>query len=314
MNPTVSVIMSVYNGEPYLHEAIESIINQTFTDFEFIIINDGSTDSSGEIITDYKEKDSRIYMVDQGNTGLTKALNKAIKMAKGKYLARQDADDISKENRLEIQYNYLEQHKNIVLLGTGAYLIDENGEIFYKYNVIEGSEKLKKKLNNNNQFIHGSIMVRSSVMKKIGWYNENFRKAQDYELFLRISKNYLVNNLNTPLYKLRIWSQSISESDAFDQQLMGYIARYLNSENSSLTQKEFKNIEKRYRSELYLKNKIKITVNLAKAERLKLKGDYKGYFKIIFNNFKKFPSIKNFIHFIMFFYNLIYYKLVGYDI
>ncbi len=130
-NPKVSVIMSVYNGDKYLREAIESILNQTFTDFEFIIVNDGSTDNSLEIIESYD--DERIKTINnKKNIGLTKSLNKALKFAKGKYIARQDADDVSLPNRFEKQVEYLDSHPEVALVGTSVYLIDENGKIIGK--------------------------------------------------------------------------------------------------------------------------------------------------------------------------------------
>ena len=123
--------MSVYNGEKYLREAIESILNQTFTDFEFLIVNDGSTDSSLEIILSYPDERIRVIRNDR-NIGLTKSLNKALQQAKGEYIARQDADDISLQNRFEEQLIYLEKHPEVALLGTSAYKIDERGEILAK--------------------------------------------------------------------------------------------------------------------------------------------------------------------------------------
>jgi glycosyltransferase involved in cell wall biosynthesis len=101
----------VYNGERFLREAVESILNQTFEDFEFIIINDGSTDRTGEILNSYK--DERLKIFNQPNRGLTKSLNRALKLSQGKYIARQDADDISEPNRLEVQVTYLEFHPEV---------------------------------------------------------------------------------------------------------------------------------------------------------------------------------------------------------
>jgi glycosyltransferase involved in cell wall biosynthesis len=125
-NPKLSVIMSVHNGEKYLREAIESILNQTFTDFKFIIINDGSTDNSLAIIRSYDDK--RIRILNNGtNIGLTKSLNKALKQAKGKYIARQDADDVSLPDRFEAQLKYFVQYPEVALLGTSTYIINQEG-------------------------------------------------------------------------------------------------------------------------------------------------------------------------------------------
>lgn len=200
-NPTISVIMSVYNGKEYLRESIESILNQTFTDFEFIIIDDGSTDNSLKIIQ--KFNDTRIRIIEnKNNIGLTKSLNKALQQATGKYIARQDADDISLPNRFKEQVNYLNNHPEIVLLGTNIYLIDENSKIIGKRITSEkpNINKLKKK----NQFTHGSVMYKNEIISQLGGYNELFKYSQDYELWLRITKYHNVRNLTQLLYKSRL--------------------------------------------------------------------------------------------------------------
>ena len=120
-DPKISVVMAVYNGEKYLREAIDSILNQTFKDFEFIIVNDGSTDRTREILESFI--DPRIVLIHQEHMGLTKSLNRGIALAKGKYIARQDADDISMAERLEKQFNFLESHENVALLGTAGHII-----------------------------------------------------------------------------------------------------------------------------------------------------------------------------------------------
>ena len=199
-NPKISVIMSVYKGEKYLSEAIESILNQTITDFEFIIVNDGSTDNSLDIIQSYDDERIKI-LNNEKNIGLTKSLNKALKQANGEYIARQDADDISLPNRFEEQIKYLEKHLEVALLGTIAYLIDKKGKIVGKRVVL--AKPSLKDLFKDNQFIHGSVMFKKEVIEKLGGYNELIRYSQDYELWLRIAKHYDVRNLTQLLYKLR---------------------------------------------------------------------------------------------------------------
>ena len=204
--PKVSVIMSVYNGEKYLREAIESILNQTFTDFEFIIVNDGSTDNSLEIIQSYNDERIRIIN-NEKNIGLTKSLNKALKQAKGEYIARQDADDISLPNRFEEQMGYFEEHQEVVLLGTTVYLIDENGKIVGKRIVL--AKPTIKDIFKENHFNHGSVMFKKEIVNQLGGYNELIRYSQDYELWLRIAKSYEVRNLTQLLYKLRSHDENI---------------------------------------------------------------------------------------------------------
>ena len=171
LKPLITVLMSVYNGERYLHEAIESILNQTFTDFEFLIINDGSTDSTRDIITSYT--DSRIRLIDnEQNIGLTKSLNKGIDLARGKYIARMDADDISMPERLEVQYNFLEKNIEYSLVSSGAYLIDENnnqiGELYRPYNY----EMILGYIFFFNPIIHPSVLFEKKEIIECGKYNE----------------------------------------------------------------------------------------------------------------------------------------------
>jgi len=223
MNPKISVVMSVYNGEKHLRGSIESILNQTFTDFEFIIVNDGSTDASLEIIKSYD--DARIRTINnEKNIGLTKSLNKATKKARGEYIARQDADDISLPNRLELQLEFLEKHPDVALLGTGIYVIDEKGDKIEK-RIMHPNPK--KSLLKGNRFIHGSVMLRRSVIDELGAYNETLKYSQDYELWLRMSKKYDVRNVTAPLYKLRMHKGSILSKNIEEQQMYAVLAQKL---------------------------------------------------------------------------------------
>jgi glycosyltransferase involved in cell wall biosynthesis len=215
--------MSVYNGEQHLRESIESILNQTFTNFEFIIVNDDSTDNSPEIIKSYDDARTRIIN-NEKNIGLTKSLNKAIKQTRGEYIARQDADDISLPNRLELQHKFLEKHPDVALLGTGIYVINENGDEIEK-RIMHPHPKTS--LLKGNRFIHGSVMFRKSVIDELGAYNETLKYSQDYELWLRLSKKYNVRNLTAPLYKLRMHRGSILSKKVEEQQMYAVLAQKL---------------------------------------------------------------------------------------
>ncbi len=218
--PKISVIMSVYNGERYLRDAIDSILQQTFTDFEFIIVDDASTDSSLSIIRGYP--DSRIRVIANGeNIGLTRSLNKAIEQARGEYIARQDADDISLPARFQEQISYLEKHPDVVMLGTSVYRIDEEGRVVGK---IIPPSKPGRKLLKRNHFSHGSIMVRKAVLDRLGGYNELFRYGQDYELWLRITRHNQARNLKKILYKLRFHRESIGTTRREESLLCHYLA------------------------------------------------------------------------------------------
>lgn len=204
--PKISVIMSVYNGEKFLKEAIDSILNQTFTDFEFIIVNDGSSDNSLDILQSYN--DDRIRIINnKKNIGLTKSLNKALKKAKGEYIARQDADDISLTERFEKQMKFFENNPNVVLLGTNVYFIDKEGNIVVKYSVIE-----RPTLDDfvvSNQLVHGSAIFRKEIINKVGAYNEQMFYSQDYEFWIRIAMEYEIRNLKEILYKLRNHGENV---------------------------------------------------------------------------------------------------------
>ena len=226
-NPKISVIMSVYNGERYLREAIDSILNQTFADFEFIIVNDGSTDSSPEIIRSYD--DERIRVINnETNIGLTKSLNKAITEARGEYIARQDADDISLPNRFEEQTMYFKHYPETALLGTSKYVIDEDGKILGKR---VSPANPSKSLLKANVLTHGSVMFKKAIVDELGGYNEILRYSQDYELWLRIAKHYEVRNLKQVLYKSRHHSENVRLTNAEEATLHIFLIRRLANNN-----------------------------------------------------------------------------------
>ena len=206
----VSVIMSAYNNQEFVSQAIESILNQTFANFEFIIVNDGSSDNTEKIIAQYQKRDSRIIIINQENNGLTKSLNTAIHNAKGEYVARQDADDVSYLNRLQEQINFLENNKDIGFVGCSCEIIDEGGK-FLNYFCIKNDPKANiSKLRKNNIFCHGSMMFRRTMLEKVSGYREFFKYAQDYDLYLRLIESTLPGTINKILYRRRITLESIS--------------------------------------------------------------------------------------------------------
>lgn len=197
----ISAVMSVFNNEKYVQESIESVLNQTFKDFEFIIVNDGCTDQTGEILKKY-EQNSQIKIIEnKKNIGLTKSLNKALKVAMGKYIARQDADDISLPERFKKQVEFLENNPEIKILGTFAYGINDTGEILREDTAPISSAVIKKNLIKNNSFIHPSVMIRKDILNKVGPYNEKFETTQDYELWFRILK--VAKGANLPLFLIK---------------------------------------------------------------------------------------------------------------
>jgi len=226
-NPKISVVMSVYNGEKHVREAIDSILNQIFGDFEFIIINDGSTDRTKEILESFK--DPRIVLIHQENMGLVKSLNKGIALAKGKYIARQDADDISMANRLEQQFKFLERHQSIALLGTWAYIIDQGGKALQKITYPCDYATIEKGLKRQNYFCHGSVVFRRKAFFELGGYREFFSSSQDYDLWLRFAEKFEVANLSNLLYKRRIDKNAFTLRNIVLQTRMRIFARQLAS-------------------------------------------------------------------------------------
>ena len=220
--PRISIVMSVYNSEKYLREAIDSILKQTFKDFEFIIINDGSTNGTREILESYN--DPRIILIHQENMGLTKSLNKGIARAKGQYIARQDADDISHPERLEKQIDFLERHMNVTLLGTAIEMIDEKGTYLYAVKPPTSDSSVRKGIKQKNYFCHGSIMFRRQSFFELGGYREFFFTTQDYDLWLRFIEKFEARNLPTLLYKHRISSISTSLKNIVYQRRMAIFA------------------------------------------------------------------------------------------
>jgi GT2 family glycosyltransferase/radical SAM superfamily enzyme YgiQ (UPF0313 family)/Tfp pilus assembly protein PilF len=222
--PKISVVMSVFNGASYLEEAITSILQQTFASFELIIVNDASTDATPEILG--KFDDCRIRVItNPGNLGLTKSLNIGMEAARGKYIARMDADDISLPHRLELQWQFLEKHTDYALVGSPYYQMDEQGRISGLIRVLTGDADLKAGLKQQNWFGHGSVMMRREALQQVGGYDEHFTYAQDYDLWLRMSEHFHLANLEEPLYCWRVSASCISQSKIKEQEYFAGLAR-----------------------------------------------------------------------------------------
>ena len=208
--PLISVVMSVYNGEKYLAEAIKSILSQTYKSFEFIIINDGSTDKSLEIIHHYQELDDRIVLISRENRGLIASLNEGIKKAQGKYIARMDADDSSLPTRLEEQVEFMENNTDIGISGCAVIRFGENIKTLYG-SLLKNNEAIKSELLFSSPFAHPSvIMSRKVILKYNLFYDNNFLHAEDFELWTRMAKVTKMANLSKPLLKYRVVASSIT--------------------------------------------------------------------------------------------------------
>ncbi|MBR0239487.1 MAG: glycosyltransferase [Thermoguttaceae bacterium] len=208
----ISVVMSVYNGERYLALAIESILKQTFNDFEFIIVDDGSTDRSQKIIRKYEKKDSRIRVLVQENQGLAAALNNGIAMARGKYIARMDDDDISLPNRLELQYNYMEAHSEIVASSGLAIIINKWGDEYEEWRTEENSSKIDSRHIDEGctSLCHPASIIRKAAWEAVGGYSSDLKYAQDLDLWLKLGEHGVLANLSVPLVLYRLHSNSAS--------------------------------------------------------------------------------------------------------
>jgi glycosyltransferase involved in cell wall biosynthesis len=202
--------MSVYNAEKYLNEAIQSILTQTYTNFEFIIINDGSTDGSLEIIQEYMNKDERIVVISRENKGLPYSLNEGIDIAKGKYIARMDADDISLPTRFKEQVEFMENNLDIGVCGSWIKVFGENVKTSTTKRPSEHNE-LKTRLLFSVCFAHPTVMIRKDILVSNNLkYNLEYVNSQDYELWNRISEVTKMTNIQKVLLKYRISSNSIT--------------------------------------------------------------------------------------------------------
>jgi len=198
--------MSVYNGEKYLKQSIDSVLMQTFDDFEFIIINDGSTDSTLDILNSYSDK--RIKLISRENKGLIHSLNQGLSRSSGEYIARQDADDISELDRFAKQIEFMNSH-GIDFVGTSATIIDEDGRFVKK--ILKPNQVTDSYFFKANPFVHGSVMFKKSILNDFSvWYNQDMLYMEDYDFFWRISKKYNCANIQLALYKWRYHSNSIS--------------------------------------------------------------------------------------------------------
>jgi glycosyltransferase involved in cell wall biosynthesis len=213
--PKISVLMPVYNGEKYLKEAIESILNQTFNDFEFLIINDGSTDNSENIIKSYN--DQRIKLIqNEKNIGLINTLNKGFDLCCGEYIARMDSDDISTPDRLEKQLKFLDQNKNTDICGSLIRTFGEVNSSIFRYPMRHDS--IKATLLFKCSIAHPSVMLRKSAIQGF-YFDSSYKHAEDYELWTRLSKNLKLFNIQEVLLLYRMHSDQVSQFFCEEQKI-----------------------------------------------------------------------------------------------
>lgn len=209
--PLVSVIMTAYNAEKYIGEAIESILNQTFRQYEFLIIDDCSTDSTGKIIDEYAKRDGRIKAIhNPENLYISKATNLAISLSQCDILAKMDADDIALSRRLERQYDFLQKNSDVAVVGAHMEIIDERGEHICYRRYLPTDAELREKMFRYSPVAQPTVMYRKSAIIAFGCYSPVYAPAEDLNLWFRVGTQYKFANIQEVLLKYRFFSNSSS--------------------------------------------------------------------------------------------------------
>jgi GT2 family glycosyltransferase len=217
--------MSVFNGERFLAEAVDSVLNQSFLDFEFIVIDDGSTDGSGGILDSYQERDSRLRVYHQDNKGRVESLNWGCSIARGKYIARMDADDISIRDRLMWQVDFMEEHPEVGVLGGAVEFIDASERTFFISRYPVGDKEIQVALREYCAIWHPTVLMRREIFASTDGYRAFGLDAEDYDLWLRIAERSQIANLKPVLLKYRIHANQVSGSNSKQQRLSALAAQ-----------------------------------------------------------------------------------------
>jgi glycosyltransferase involved in cell wall biosynthesis len=234
--PSVTVLLAVKNGEPYLRSAIESVLCQSLHDFELVFIDDASIDNSQAIIESLPDRRIK-FLKNKDNLGLTKSLNLGLQRAQGKYVARLDADDIMLPQRLQLQVEYLDKHPVIALVGGWAEVIDEHGKVIgHKQTPTEPLLIKYEALTYGNPLTHSSIMFRRDAVAQLKGYDESFKYAQDYDLYSRLLRaGYRLANLDRILVKFRKHDGMLSRKPELAREQADCLARILRDNINFLT-------------------------------------------------------------------------------
>jgi glycosyltransferase involved in cell wall biosynthesis len=221
----VSVVMANYNGDRFLRPAVESVLMQTYEDFEFIIVDDGSSDQSRSIISEYARLDNRIKLVRREHGGLVAALNLGCELAEGDIIARLDSDDIAESDRLKLQVDYLEVNPDVALVGGWIQCIDDRGDAMFTMEWPTREAGLRDYLLLDCHISHTTVMFRKCIVQLVGGYRKTYQDAEDYDLFLRLSDHYALDNLPHVLCRYRLHGAQVSAQQASQQIVSGIGAR-----------------------------------------------------------------------------------------
>lgn len=225
-HPVISVLMPAYNAEKHIALAIESILSQTFADFEFIIIDDASLDRTPLIIEEYAKKDQRIvFLKNSQNLKISGTLNIGLQTAKGEFICRMDADDWSYPERLGTQLDFMKEHPEVVISGANIEVCDQNLDILNIRTYPKTDPQIRNKILKLNPFAHPVTFYKTEIAKKVGGYDANFNLAEDYDLYFRMGKYGQFANISKVLLKLRTHSQSLSAQQMADQARINYRVR-----------------------------------------------------------------------------------------
>ena len=226
-DPTISVLMPVRNSREYVERAVKSILEQSYSSFELIIIDDQSEDRTSELLRKLASGDSRIIVIrNQQWQGVTRSLNIGLSRARGDFIARQDADDWSVAGRFESQLAYLQCYPDLALAGTWVTKVDHEGTFLEIKEWPTEPDQIKKSLLRKNVIAHGSVLGRRELFNRCGGYREVFEVSQDRDLWLRAAEQFRLGNVPEPLYSLRIHRGSVSASRKQAKRITGRVIRH----------------------------------------------------------------------------------------
>lgn len=225
--PLISILMPAYNSERFISEAIDSMLNQTFKDFEFLIIDDASTDKTRNIIRNYQKRDKRIRVItNKKNLKIAATLNIGINKAKSEIIARMDPDDISHPDRLFIQYQFLKSHPKVAIVGANIQIIGNGNKLLCKREYPTASVKLKRIMFRYSPFAHPAIMFRKKVFEEFGGYDETMAVCEDIDLWFKIGGKYEFANIPKTLLTYRLVPSSGTHSNLKTVEIIGFKIKF----------------------------------------------------------------------------------------